>query len=150
MRFLPKALPLVIVVMVAPIVALLAQQIMHRLPKPKPPAVTTPAPDPEEQWACGFGTRRDRNGEHCQCPAMVAEVIAEHIDHCKDLTNEKAYEACMNNASNYCDIVKNADLKHPVHSCNRSCSTKSICRCADGPACHLPPLPHPDDEGDQQ
>jgi hypothetical protein len=120
-------------------------------PKPTPaPAVRT-IPDPEEQWACGFGSRRDRNGEHCQCPAMVAEVRDEIIENCmtKHGGTQEEYIKCLGNTPSECDIVKNADLKHPAHSCSRSCSTKAICRCHDGPACRLPPLPHGEDEGNQ-
>lgn len=126
-----------------------------RAQKPTPKKPSAPAiqhtVDPEEQWACGLGTRRDRNGEHCQCPAMVAEVREEQTDACYH-GDPKGFDACMTKASlvSECDIVKNADLKHPVHTCNRSCSTKAICRCHDGPACHLPPLSHFSEEEDQQ
>lgn len=72
---------------------------------------------------------------------MVEEVHTEYMDHCKSLTDEKAYQVCMNSLPEYCDVIKNADLKHPVHSCKRSCNKNAICGCADGPKCHLPPLP---------
>lgn len=112
--------------------------------KPKHPAKQQ---DPEEYWACGLSTRRGRSGDRCQCPAMVAEVREEQIDTCYK-GSPANFDACMAKASHVadCDIVKNADLKHPAHSCSRSCSTKAICRCMDGPPCIAPPIPRPSDE----
>lgn len=111
-----------------------------------------PEPDPEEKWACGLGTARDQRGDHCLCPAMVAEVRDEIIEACatKHGSSQEEYIKCLGAVPSECDIVKNADLKHPVHSCSRSCSTKAICRCHDGPACHAPPLPHPESSDEDQ
>ncbi len=126
------------------VLALIAAAFGAQKPKPKQPAKS----NPEEYWACGLGTQRERNGDHCLCPAMVSEIREEKISACAEKygtgINNKAYVACMEAIPNECDIVKNADLKHPVHSCKRSCNAKAICRCHDGPACIAPPLPHDD------
>ena len=144
MRFFPRGLPWVIAAMVVPVVIMFAQQVQHRTkpaPKAPLPRVEVPVdPDPEEFWACGLGTHQDKQGHHCHCQEMVEEVHTEHMDHCKSLTDEKAYQACMNSLPEYCDVIKNSDLKHPVHSCKRSCNKNAICKCADCPSCHLPPL----------
>jgi hypothetical protein len=134
-------------------VCLLAQQTSSQpqrsrpSPKPRQPLPTvvvpvdpSPSPDPEEYWACGLGTHQDKIGHHCHCVEMVEEIQTEHRDSCIKYTDRKAYEACMNQIPEFCDIVKNSDLKHPVHNCKRSCNKNAICKCADGPSCHLPPL----------
>lgn len=150
MRIYPKGLGWTLALMIVPVIVAFGQHVIRRpKPAPKLPTINIPVdPDPEEYWACGLGTHQDKNGHHCHCQEMVEEVQTEHMDHCKDITDEKAYQACMNTLPQFCDIVKNADLKHPSHNCSRSCSTKAICKCPDGPSCHLPPLYHAD-EGDQ-
>lgn len=147
MRIFPRGLAWTLTAMVLPVVIMLGQQVKKR-PAPKPPIVTAPATDPEEHWACGLGTVRDRNGDHCQCPMMVAEVRDEQIEKCY-AGPAAQFDDCMKKAHDVseCDIVKNEDLKHPAHSCKRSCSTKAICRCHDGPACHAPPFHQTEEEG---
>jgi hypothetical protein len=117
-------------------ITLFAQQPKSASPRrhQKPvPAVTTP--DPDEHWACKLGSYHN-----CKCPAMVAEVVEAHIDHCKvDTKNQKDYEACMNATPDECTIVQKPDSKHEDHTCKRSC-TKARCRCHDGPACFGPSL----------
>lgn len=157
MRFFPRGLSWTVAAMVLPVVIMLAQHA-HAAAKKKP--APTPAPGVvhqdlnagEEYWACGLGTRRDRSGDHCQCPAMVAEVRDEQIEKCYAVADPAKYDECMLKAHTIseCDIVKNEDLKHPVHSCKRSCSAKAVCRCHDGPACVAPPFVHDADSRDQQ
>lgn len=130
--------------------------LIHAQPKrgvPKPPPVAHHEPNPEEYWACGPNTRQDRNGDHCHCPAMVAEVNNELAEACENKygtgQGNKAYIDCLSKIPMTCDIVANADLKHPAHTCKRSCNKNAICRCHDGPACVGPPI-YQRDEEDQQ
>ena len=157
MRIFPKGLSWTIALMVVPVLVFIGEHA-HAQSKKKPAPVPAPVPiqqnkpDPsEEQYACGLGTLRDRNGDHCKCPVMVAEVRDEQIDKCYSGPPAQ-FDECMKKSHDVseCDIVRNADLKHPAHSCNRYCSTKSVCRCHDGPACIAPPIPHPSEGDDQQ
>ena len=91
----------------------------------------------EEHYAC----KLDSGFRKCHCPAMVAEVQDEYIKGC--LKSPGTYSECMKHMPGPCVIVQTADERtpqseHAEHTCQRTCSTKSICRCHDGPMCEGP------------
>lgn len=135
MTFFPRGLGWTVAAMVLPVVVMFAQHTTKKKSTPPPPPVATH--DPEEAWACrlGYKVGYGADAHECKCPMMVQEAQEAHIDRCKGITDEKAYQECMNSIPGACDIVQKVDAKHPEHSCGRWC-TKPVCRCHDGPVCH--------------
>lgn len=94
----------------------------------KKAAPARPEPDPEDRWICRIGSYHD-----CHCPAMVAEQ------------QEEAYRNGTQPKGG-CDIIQQADTKHPEHTCKRTCKAIAGCQCWDGPVCRGPVVYNPGDD----